>query len=185
MLAGVSRGTVSRYFPDRRSLLKATIENVCEWLVDEVWPEGDMGKGDLRITEVGLHQPAARLAEFTLQNAGFCRVWLRELLSSDKPGIDPFSRAGFASVRAFCNSQDAAGGIDAEAYAATTLMAFLLWPGLKHDEHLSPLAQRAAAGRLADEVLRGAMYGMMNWDHFRTVRKALGVDGMPTHDSEG
>jgi hypothetical protein len=113
------------------------------------------------------------LAAFTAQNASFCRVWLFDLLSSDDPGSDPFSRAWFDNVRAFCKSDDALPGIDAEAYAAFTLTAYLCWPIWMHAEKLKPNAQQATAQRLVKEVLRMAMYGVMKPDRFPTVRQIL------------
>lgn len=178
-LAGVNRGTAYQHFPDRNSLLKATIASVSEALVEAVWPDGEIANGGLRFTDETLPHSARRLAEFTAQNASFCRIWLFELLSSDDPGSDPFSRAWLNSVRAFCESTDAIEGIDAEAYAVITLMAYLSWPVWLHAEKLAPTAQTSAAGRLVDEILRGAMYGVMKTDKFPAVRKALEADGKP------
>jgi hypothetical protein len=113
------------------------------------------------------------LAAFTAQNASFCRVWLFDLLSSDDPGSDPFSRAWFENVKAFCKSDLAVPGIDAEAYAAFTLTAYLSWPIWMHTEKLKPPAQQQTAQRLVEEVLRMAMYGVMKVDRFPTVRQIL------------
>lgn len=173
MLAGVNRGTAYQHFPDRKSLLNATIASVSEALIDAVWPDGELGEGGLRFTDESLPHSARRLAEFTAKNATFCRIWLFELLSSEDPGSDPFSRAWMASVKAFCASNNAMEGIDAEAYAVITLMAYLSWPVWVHTEKLRPDAQENAAQRLVDEILRGAMFGVMKPERFPTVRKLL------------
>jgi len=172
-LAGVNRGTAYQYFPDRERLLHATVASVTEGLIDAVWSATDASPTGLRFTDKSLAGSAGRLAAFTAQNASFCRVWLFDLLSSDDPGSDPFSRAWFENVRAFCKSDLAVPGIDAEAYAAFTLTAYLSWPIWMHTEKLKPHAQQQTAQRLVEEVLRMAMYGVMKVDRFPTVRQIL------------
>jgi AcrR family transcriptional regulator len=172
-LAGVNRGTAYQYFPDRERLLHATVASVSEGLIDAVWSESDVSPTGVRFTDKSLAGSAGRLAAFTAQNASFCRVWLFDLLSSDDPGSDPFSRAWFENVRAFCKSDDAVPGIDADAWAAITLTAYLSWPIWMHTEKLKPQAQQATAQRLVKEVLRMAMYGVMKVDRFPTVRQIL------------
>jgi AcrR family transcriptional regulator len=172
-LAGVNRGTAYQYFPDRERLLHATVASVTEGLIDAVWSPGDASPAGLRFTDKSLAGSAGRLAAFTAENASFCRVWLFDLLSSDDPGSDPFSRAWFENVKAFCKSDLAVPGIDAEAYAAFTLTAYLSWPIWMHTEKLKPHAQQQTAQRLVEEVLRMAMYGVMKVDRFPTVRQLL------------
>ena len=172
-LAGVNRGTAYQYFPDRERLLHATIASVSEGLIDAVWSASDVTPTGQRFTDKSLAGSAGRLAAFTAQNASFCRVWLFDLLSSDDPGSDPFSRAWFENVRTFCKSDDAVPGIDPEAWAALTLTAYLSWPIWMHTEKLKPHAQQQTAQRLVKEVLRLAMYGVMKPDRFPTVRQLL------------
>jgi len=172
-LAGVNRGTAYQYFPDRERLLHATVASVTEGLIDAVWSASDASPSGLRFSDKSLAGSAGRLAAFTAQNASFCRVWLFDLLSSDDPGSDPFSRAWFENVKAFCKSDLAVPGIDAEAYAAFTLTAYLSWPIWMHTEKLKPHAQQQTAQRLVEEVLRMAMYGVMKVDRFPTVRQIL------------
>jgi AcrR family transcriptional regulator len=181
-LAGVNRGTAYQYFPDRERLLHATVASVSEGLIDAVWSESDVSPTGVRFTDKSLAGSAGRLAAFTAQNASFCRVWLFDLLSSDDPGSDPFSRAWFENVRAFCKSDDAVPGIDAEAWAAITLTAYLSWPIWMHAEKLKPHAQQATAQRLVKEVLRMAMYGVMKVDRFPTVRQILAHEKPKTEE---
>jgi AcrR family transcriptional regulator len=182
-LAGVNRGTAYQYFPDRERLLHATIASVSEGLIDAVWSPNDASPSGLRFTDKSLAGSAGRLAAFTAQNANFCRVWLFDLLSSDDPGSDPFSRAWFENVRAFCKSDLAVPGIDADAYAAFTLTAYLIWPIWTHSDKLKPHAQQQAAQRLVEEVLRMAMYGVMKVDRFPTVRQMLAHEKPPIPES--
>jgi AcrR family transcriptional regulator len=160
-LAGVNRGTAYQYFPDRASLLHATVASVSEGLIDAVWAQGEASSTGVRFTDKSLAGSAGRLAAFTARNASFCRVWLFDLLSSDDPGSNPFSRAWFESVKAFCKSNDAVPDIDAEAYAAFTLTAYLCWPIWMHAEKLKPPAQQVTAQRLVEKALRMAMDGAM------------------------
>jgi AcrR family transcriptional regulator len=182
-LAGVNRGTAYQYFPDRERLLHATVQSVSEGLVDAVWSESDVSPTGVRFTDKSLAGSAGRLAAFTAQNASFCRVWLFDLLSSEDPGSDPFSRAWFENVKAFCKSDDAVPGIDAEAYAAFTLTAYLSWPIWMHTEKLKPHAQQLTAQRLVEEVLRMAMYGVMKVDRFPTVRQILAHEKSKAEES--
>jgi AcrR family transcriptional regulator len=172
-LAGINRGTAYQYFPDRERLLHATVASVSEGLIDAVWSPTGATSTSQRFTDRSLAGSACRLAAFTAQNASFCRVWLFDLLSSDDPRGDPFSRTWFDNVRAFCKSDDAVPGIDAEVYAAFTLTASLCWPIWMHAENLEPDAQQQTARRLIEEVLRMAMYGVMKADRFPTVREVL------------
>src|SRR3984893_2511578 len=178
-LAGVNRGTAYQYFPDRASLLHATVASVSEGLIDAVWAQSEGSSTGVRFTDKSLAGSAGRLAAFTAQNASFCRVWLFDLLSSDDPGSDPFSRAWFENLRAFCKSDDAVPGIDPEAWAAITLTAYLSWPIWMHTEKLKPHAQQQTAQRLVEEVLRMAMYGVMKVDRFPTVRQILAHESPP------
>ena len=173
LLAGVNRGTAYQYFQDREQLLHATIASVSEGLIDAVWSPSDATPTGVRFTDKSLAGSAGRLAAFTAQNASFCRVWLFDLISSDDPGSDPFSRAWFENVKAFCQSDDAMPGIDAEAYAAITLTAYLAWPIWMHADKLKPPEQQQAAQRLVQEVLRMAMYGTMKVDRFPMVAQLL------------
>jgi AcrR family transcriptional regulator len=177
MLAGVNRGTAYQHFPDRKSLLNATIASVSEALIDAVWPDGQLAKDGLSFNDESLPQSAGRLAEFTAKNATFSRIWLFELLSSADPGSDPFSRAWMTSVKAFCASDQAVEGVDAEAYAVITLMAYLSWPVWVHTEKLPSGGQKTVAQRIVDEILRGAMFGIMKQDRFPTVHKLLESGG--------
>lgn len=175
-LAGINRGTAYQHFSDRKQLLNATIASVSQALIDAVWSPNDAAAtaaGVQRFTDSSLSASAGRLAEFTAKNASFCRIWLFELLSSEDPGSDPFSRAWFESVKAFCASDDAIPGIDAEAYAAFTLTAYLSWPVWMHAEKLKPGAQQKMANRLVEEILRMAMYGIMKPERFPAVRDSL------------
>jgi AcrR family transcriptional regulator len=184
-LAGVNRGTAYQYFPDRERLLHATVASVSEGLIDAVWSSSEVSPTGVRFTDKTLAGSAGRLAAFTAQNASFCRVWLFDLLSSDDPGSDPFSRAWFENVKAFCESDDAVPGIDAEAYAAFTLTAYLSWPIWMHADKLKPKAAQLGAGqRLVAEVLRMAMYGIMKVDHFPTVRQILDHEKPKAADSK-
>jgi len=178
-LAGVNRGTAYQHFPERQSLLDATISSVTEGLVEAVWPleEAPLQHDGRRFTDASIMRSAGRLAEFSVQNTNFCRIWLFEMLSSRKPGQDAFSKAWFASVKGFCASDDAVEGIDADAYAAFTLMAYLAWPIMMHTEVLTPRAQKKMAHRLVDEVMRSAMCGVMKPERFPTVLEALEKDG--------
>ena len=179
VLAGINRGTAYQHFPDRKSLLDATIASVSEALVEAVWPAGETPilEDGRRFTDASILQSAGRLAEFSVENTNFCRIWLFEMMSSSDPGSDPFSKAWFASVKGFCASDDAIEGIDAEAYAAFTLMAYLAWPVMMHTEKLQPRAQKKMARRLVDEIMRSAMYGVMKPDRFPTVLKVLAEEG--------
>ena len=180
-LAGVNRGTAYQHFPDRAALLHATIASVGEALIEAVWSTGETSPSaespaSSEITDRSLPLSSGRLAQFTVENANFCRVWLLDLLSSDDPGSDPLSQVWFKRVKAFCASDDAVPGIDAEAYAAFTLTAYLSWPVWMRAEKLKPAAQRRSAQRLVEEILRMAMFGVMKPDRFPNVRKLVAHD---------
>jgi AcrR family transcriptional regulator len=153
-MAGVNRGTAYQHFADRDSLLKATIESVSKGLIEAVWPpsQAARGKPGIPFDDASLEGTALRLAAFTAENTTFSRIWLFELLSSDKPGGDPFSRAWIDVVTAFCKSDDAV-------------------PVWMHSEHASSSEREAIGTRIAREILRLALYGVMKSDRFPAVAK--------------
>jgi AcrR family transcriptional regulator len=178
-LAGVNRGTAYQHFADRDSLLQATIESVSKGLIEAVWPpsQAARGKPGIPFDDASLEGTALRLAAFTAENTTFSRIWLFELLSSDKPGGDPFSRAWIDVVSAFCKSDDAVPGIDGEIYAIISLIAYLALPVWMHSEHASSSEREAIGARIAREILRLAMYGVMKPDRFPAVATWVAENG--------
>jgi AcrR family transcriptional regulator len=174
-LANVNRGTAYQHFPDRESLLRATIDSVGQGLIKAVWPpdQAMRGKPGIPFDDASLEGTALRIAEFMARNPTFSRVWLFELLSSERPGGDPFSQTWLSVVTAFCSSEDAVPGIDAEAYAVITLIAYLAWPVWKHAETVEENERGAMGTRIAREILRLAMHGVMRPDKFPAVEKWL------------
>ena len=181
-IAGINRGTAYQHFSDRESLLNATIESSSQALIDAVWPPRQKAnaKAGVPFDDTTVYETAQRLATFTTENASFCRIWLFKLLTSEQPGNDPFGRAWIDVVTAFAKSNDAVPGVDGEAFAIITLMAYLIWPIWMHAEKQGPRRKRQIADRIAKEILRVSMYGEMKADRFPVVHKVLQRDAAKT-----
>lgn len=170
-LAGVNRGTAYQHFATREKLVRATIEWVSDKLFRAVF--GDPATvGERRVEEVDVAAMTHRLAEFAMENAELCRIWLMQVLASPDPWSDPFWREYAGSLQRFANSDLAVPGVDAEALSVMTLSGAFLWPiwARAHDggEGTSGLARR-----FSNECLRLSLFGSMRVDAYPEIAGRL------------
>ncbi|HLY56586.1 MAG TPA: hypothetical protein VKS60_13570, partial [Stellaceae bacterium] len=99
------------------------------------------------------------LSLFLMNNPGLARVWLNEIVLSDKRDQDPLSREWIDGCMGFAKSEKAQPGIDGAVLAMWTLGAMLLWPLWVGAATLDQDEKRAMARRFAREILRGSLYG--------------------------
>lgn len=162
--AGINRGTAYHHFQTREELLKATTAWVSEKLCHEVF--GDIGEN-----QVGQHRHDPRtvtenLTNFALENPEFGRVWLFEVLSSNRPADDPFWNLYKAHTDAFVDSELSKPGIDSEVHAMVALAGVFLWPVWTRAHAKTPEERRELGKRYTREALRQALHGTLQRDKF-------------------
>lgn len=158
--AGVNRGTAYHHFQTREQLLDATKTWVSEKLCKEVF--GD----DPVIAEQNPHSVIENLATFAMDNPEFGRAWLFEVLSSDKPGSDPFWSLYKTKIDNFVKSDSAQPGIDSEVHTVMMLASVFLWPVWARAQTSSATGRKKMAKRFADELLRLELHGLLNPEKF-------------------
>ena len=123
--AGVNRGTAYQHFQTREQLLEATAAWVGDKLYravfgDPAHPHDQPVKGN-DIEAVNEH-----LAAFAMENPALGRIWLFEVLSSNRPDRDPFWRQYASSFERFAKTELAQPGMDLEVLSVLFLAGHLL-----------------------------------------------------------
>lgn len=163
-LAKVNRGTAYQHFQTREQLLEATTTWVSEKLRRAVF--GDHGINAESITLGDAQGVAERMAEFAMENPALGRVWLFEVLSSNRPASDPFWNQYKTSLEKFAQSDRAQPGIDVDVHAVMMLIGTLLWPVFVRADTRSAKDRRQLAQRFSDEMLRLSLLGNMRPEKF-------------------
>lgn len=162
-LAGVNRGTAYHHFQTREQLLEATKTWVSTKLCKEVF--GD----ESQAADLKPHTVIENLSNFAMENPEFGRAWLFELLSSEKPGSDPFWDLYKSKIDAFVESDQAQPGIDSEVHTVMMLASVFLWPVWARAHSSSAAARKKMAKRFADELLRLELHGILNPEQFPDI----------------
>jgi len=170
--AGVNRGTAYQHFQTREQLLEATTAWVSEKLCRAVF--GDRAPADIRdVEQIDPRTVAEHLAEFAMENPELGRAWLFEVLSSNRPGSDPFWNLYKSNFDKFAASELAQPGIDREVFAVLTLIGAFLWPVWARAHARTGKERREAARRYSNELLRLSMHGTMRPEKFAELDAAL------------
>jgi AcrR family transcriptional regulator len=163
--AGVNRGTAYQHFQTREQLLEATTAYVSEKLRHAVFGDQDAEIADIRAIDPRV--VAERLAEFAFEHPEAGRVWLFELLGSERPSSDPFWNQYKTQFERFAASDLAQPGIDCEVHSLMLLIGVFLWPVFGGVEGRS-------AERYANEILRLCLHGTMRPEKFPEPVARLG-----------
>lgn len=173
--AGVDRGTVHRYFQGKEDLIRATLDWVGHQLVDAVYL-GDSGIGGPNVIASGINLPnlpdfissmAAfnlRLAECAIDNPEIGRIWLYDVLSREDPTEDVFYKRFLQGLRDLSESDASENNIDVEVLAVVILTGYFMWPVWVRSHARDKKARDIMAKRLAGEVLRLSMHGILRAD---------------------
>lgn len=162
-LAGVNRGTAYQHFPTREQLLEATTEWVSERLRIAVF--GDEPPPD-DVTRVDPQSIASHMAEFAMENPELGRVWLFEVLSSNRPASDPFWNQYRGQFEKFARTEFAQPGIDVEVHTVVMLIGTFLWPVFARHQARTAKDRLALARRFSNEMLRLSLHGTMRPEKF-------------------
>jgi len=173
-IAGVNRGTAYQHFQTREQLLAATTAWVSERLCREVFGDLSPNAGMEPDQMMDPEQVAEHLAGFAMENPELGRVWLFEVLSSRRPGSDPFWNLYKTQFEKFAQSEYAVPGIDTEVHAVLVLAAVFLWPVWARAHTRTAKERMQMAKRFSNEVLRVSLHGTMRPEKFAALDAKLG-----------
>jgi len=164
--AGVNRGTAYQHFQTREQLIAATAAWVSENLRLAVFGDGPSVAGDpQRVME--------RMAAFAMEHPELGRAWLLELLSSGRPGKDPFWSQYKTLFEKFAQSDRAQPGIDTEVHSVIMLIGTFLWPIFVRQRARNARERQELVARYTREMLRLNLAGTLRAELFPELSRGL------------
>lgn len=163
--AGVNRGTAYQHFQTREQLIEAT----AAWVSDKLFRAAfgyQAAASRQSVKNVSPKTITEQLAAFAMENPELGRVWLFELLSSQRPASDPFWQHYRSSFEAFAKTELAQPNIDTEVACVLTLAGVFLWPVWARSHARSSKERRELAQRYSREVLRFSLHGTLRPEEF-------------------
>jgi AcrR family transcriptional regulator len=170
-LAGVNRGTAYQHFQTREQLLAATVAWVSEELCREVF--GD-ASAQSALDATPPQAVAERLVEFAMENPELGRIWLFQILSSNRPSADPFWKLYKTRFDRFAESEYAQPGIDSEVHSVLTLLGAFLWPVWAAAHSRTAKERQQMAKRFSNEAIRLSLHGTMRPEKYPELDASLG-----------
>jgi AcrR family transcriptional regulator len=169
-LAGVNRGTAYQHFQTREQLLAATVAWVSEELCREVFGDAS-AQSDLEDTPP--QSVAERLVEFAMENPELGRIWLFQVLSSNRPSSDPFWKLYKTRFDRFAESEYAQPGIDREVHSVLMLLGAFLWPVWAAAHSRTAKERQEMAKRFSTESVRLSLHGTMRPEKYPELDASL------------
>jgi len=169
--AGVNRGTAYQHFKSREQLIAATAEWSSGQLKAAVFGDSVASAEPGRPVEVA--RVAKGLANFAVRHPEMGQAWLFQTLSSADPSQDPFWREYHARGSRLHRTEMAVEGIDEEVLSVVMLAGVFLWPMWTGVKGRTEAERQACADRLAHELLRLSMYGVLKPEHFPDLAAEL------------
>jgi AcrR family transcriptional regulator len=166
--AGVNRGTAYQHFQTRAQLIEATAAWVSEELHRAVFGPVEVA-GQRWVADVNPKSITEHLTAFAMENPELGRIWLFELLSSQRPASDPFWRQYRANFDAFAKTGLAQPNIDTEVASVLTLAGVFLWPVWARSHTRTATERQELAQRYSSEVLRLSLHGTLRPEEFRAL----------------
>ncbi len=163
--AGVNRGTAYQHFQTREQLIEATAAWVSDELYRAVFGHPAVA-GQPSVENVNPKTIIKHLARFAMENPELGRVWLFELLSSQRPASDPFWQQYRSSFEAFAKTELAQPNIDTEVACVLSLAGAFLWPVWARSHARSGRERQELAHRYSREVLRLSLHGTLRPEEF-------------------
>jgi AcrR family transcriptional regulator len=170
-LAGVNRGTAYQHFQTREQLLAATVAWVSEQLCREVFGDASAQSALDATPPQGV---AERLVEFAMENPELGRIWLFQILSSNRPSGDPFWKLYKTRFDRFAESEYAQPGIDSEVHSVLMLLGAFLWPVWAASHSRTAKERQQMAKRFSNESIRLSLYGTMRPEKYPELDASLG-----------
>ena len=163
--AGVNRGTAYQHFQTREQLLDATAAWVSDKLYRAVF--GDPAHAhDRPVKGNDIEAVNEHLAAFAMENPALGRIWLFQVLSSNRPASDPFWRQYVSSFERFAKTELAQPGMDLEVLSVLFLAGHFLWPVWARAHARSAKERQQMMERFTREVLRLTLHGTLRPEKF-------------------
>lgn len=177
-LAGVNRGTAYQHFETREALIKATVEWVSEHLAKSVKNTqtklGELSERD----ESPFYEMIAGVGDFAIKNPELGRIWLFEILASERPEEDVFFRQFKSAAEDLAKSDVSQDDIDTEVFSVMLLAGYFLWPTWTGARAKNGAQRRAISHRMRKEMLRSWLFGTLRPNAFPELAQLLhGDDG--------
>jgi len=176
--AGVNRGTAYQHFQTREQLIEATAAWVSDKLFRAVFGDPslprDLQAEALKVDATDIEVVQERLAAFAMENPALGRVWLFEVLSSNRPANDPFWRQYASSFERFAKTKLAQPGIDVEVLSVLFLAGTFIWPVWARAHARSAKERQEMAERFTREVLRLTLHGTLRPEKYPDLAARLG-----------
>jgi len=158
--AGVNRGTAYQHFQTREQLIDATAAWVSEKLYRAVFGDPEIARNQV-VEKISVDGVSEHLAEFAMENPELGRIWLFEVLSSQRPSNDPFWRQYESNLANFAKTGLAQPGIDVEVFSVLILAGSFLWPVWARAHTRTAKERQEMAQRFNREVLRLCLHGTL------------------------
>jgi AcrR family transcriptional regulator len=169
--AGVNRGTAYQHFQSREQLVEETVAWVSERLCQATF--GDLASAAEAGERLDPKMVSEHLVEFLMENPELGRVWLFDILSSNRPEADPFWSQYRKLIEKFAQSELAQPGIDTEVHSVLMLMGTFLWPVWARAHSRNGKERTQMAKRFTNEVLRLSLHGTMRPEKFADLEQKL------------
>ncbi len=159
--AGVNRGTAYQHFQTRDQLIEATAAWVSDKLYEAVFGDAKEPVFADSSENINVQTVADRVTAFAMENPELGRVWLFEVLSSQRPASDRFWHQYQSNFEQFAKSEFAQPGIDTEMMSVLSLVGSFLWPVWIRAHTRTAKERRELAERFSRELLRLSLHGTM------------------------
>jgi AcrR family transcriptional regulator len=172
--AGVNRGTAYQHFQTREQLIDATAKWVSDKLYRAVFGDPSASR-DRPVRSADIESVNQRLVQFAMENPALGRVWLFEVLRSERPASDPFWRQYESKFAQFAKTEFAQPDIDVEVLSVLFIAGSFMWPVWARAHARTAKQQKEMAERFSREIIRLTLHGSLRPEKYpdlaRRVRK--------------
>lgn len=166
--ASVNRATAYQHFHTHEELIEATAAGVSAKLYRATFDDPEAAKDQLG-DSINVESVIANLADFAMENPALGRVWLFQVLSSQRPANDPFWREYLSRFEQFAKTESAQPGIDVEVAAILILAGVFIWPVWARAYARNAAERKKMAARFHSEILRLCLHGTLNPEKYEDL----------------
>ncbi len=179
--AKVNRGTAYQHFQTREQLIAATAQWVSDRLYRAVFGEPN-GGGERPVRGIDIESVNERLVKFAMENPVLGRVWLFEVLSSDRPANDPFWRQYESKFAQFAKTEFAQPDIDVEVLSVLFIAGSFMWPVWARAHARTAKQRQEMAERFSREVIRLTLHGSLRPEKYPDLDARVSKRRKPARD---
>jgi hypothetical protein len=125
------------------------------------------------IENINVQTVTDRVTAFAMENPELGRVWLFEVLSSQRPANDRFWHQYQSNFEQFAQSEFAQPGIDTEMMSVLSLVGSFLWPAWIRAHTRTAKERQELAERFSRELLRLSLHGTMRPEKYPELSARL------------